>query len=56
MAKINRRPSIKLSDIESTIAQEKKDAEKSKALKYNYFTLFKFKATRWKVAILGIVW
>ena len=56
MAKINRRPSIKLTDIESIIAKEKIDVEKSKALKYNYFTLFKFKITRWRVPILGVVW
>jgi len=55
MAKINRRPPVNLSDIESIIATAKKE-QKNKALKYNYLTLFKFKVTRWRVPVQGFIW
>ena len=55
IAKMNRRPRPDLSNI-STVLKKEMNEEKNRVLKYNYITLFKYQATRWKSVLLGAMW
>jgi len=55
IARKNKRPFPDLKELQSIIENEENEKKNNK-LQYNYFTLFKFKATRWRVPLFGFLW
>jgi len=55
IAKHNKRAKPDLTDLKA-VADQESSKLKENALKYNYMTLFKFKATRWRCPLFGFFW
>ena len=55
IAKYNKRPKPDLANLKA-VAEQENSTSRENALKYNYMTLFKFKATRWKCPLFGFFW
>ena len=55
LAKRNGLPEPDLSNLQAILEKEIKE-ERNRALKYNYFTLFKYKVTRWRCPLFAFLW